>query len=87
MQVQEYPLQWTVQFRFKDIQFHYKEGAIPQDAPTKVFLQDRVFILFLDMQKNSVWGNSTTMEATNLKHRNPVSAAVRRFLHLCQNNT
>ena len=38
----------TVQFRFKDIQPHDKEGVIPQDAPAEVFLQSRTVTLFLD---------------------------------------
>ena len=64
------------------MQFHDKEGVIPHDAPTKVFLQAQTVTLFLDTQKNSVWGESTTMETTDLNHGNPVSAAARRFLHL-----
>ena len=83
MQVDKDPLTMTeVQFRFKDMQFHDKEGVIPHDAPTKVFLQAQTVTLFLDTQKNSVRGKYTTMEATNLKHGNTVSAAAWRFLHL-----
>ena len=67
---------WTFQFILKYMQFHEKEGVIPHNAPTKVFLQSRVVTLFLDTQKNIVRGKSTTMEATDLKHRNPISAAV-----------
>ena len=66
------------------MQFHELEGVIPNDAPAKVFLQYRAVTLLLDTQKNSVWGEYTTVEATNLEHRNPVSAAAQRFLHLHQ---
>ena len=31
----------TVQFRFKDMQFHDKDGVISQEAPAKVFIQSR----------------------------------------------
>ena len=63
---------WTFQFILKYMQFHEKEGFIPHDAPAKVFLQVRAVTLFLDMQKNSARSESTTMEATDPKHRNPV---------------
>ena len=52
----------------------------------KVFLQAYAVALFLDTQKNSVWVESTTMEATNLEHGNPVSAAAWHFLYLRQHN-
>ena len=68
------------------MQFHEKEGVIPHDAPTKVIIQARAVTLFLDTQKNSVRGDSTTMEVTDLKQGNPVSAAAQRFLHLRQHN-
>ena len=68
--------------RFKYINFHEKEGVIPHNNPTKVFLQSRAVTLFLYTQKNSVRGESTTMEATDLGHGNPVSATAWRLLHL-----
>ena len=52
---------WTIQFQFKYMQFHEKEGVIPHDAPAKVFLQSRAVTLFLDTQKKNVRGESTTM--------------------------
>ena len=68
------------------MQFPNKEGVITQDVPTKVFLQAWSVTFFLDTQKNSVRGKSTTMEATDLEHGNPVSAEARRFLRLQQHN-
>ena len=67
----------TVQSCFKDMQFHEKEGVIPYKYPTKVFLQARTVTIFLDTQKNNIMYESTTMEATDLDHGNPVSAAAR----------
>ena len=64
------------------MKFHDKEGFIPYNSPAKVFLQSQAVNLFLYMQKNIVKGESATMEATNLKHINLVSAAALRFLHL-----
>ena len=68
--------------------YYEKEGAIPHDAPAKVFLQARVVTLFLDTRKNSIQSKSTTMEATDLEQGNPVSAAAAAwsFLHLRQHN-
>ena len=56
------------------MQFQEKEGVIPHDALGKVFIQARAVTLFLDTQKNSVRGEFTTIEATDLKNRDPVSA-------------
>ena len=52
---------WTVQLLFKYMHFNEKEGVIPHDTPTKVFLQARSVTLFLDTQKNSVRGESATI--------------------------
>ena len=49
----------------KEMKFHYKEGVILYNAPDKVFIWDQEVTPFLDTQKNSVRGESTTMEATN----------------------
>ena len=72
----------TVQFRFRDLQFHDDQGVIPFDAPDARFLAALAVTLFLDTQKNSVRGESSTMEATGLPHGDPVVAAAQRFLHL-----
>ena len=76
----------TTQFRYRDLQFHNAEGVIPGDAPDHVFLSATAVTLFLDTQKNCVRGESTSMEATGLKHGDSVKAAARRFLHLRTNN-
>ena len=68
------------------MQFHEKEDVLSHDSPTKVFLRSQAVTLFLDIQKNSIWGKFTTMEAIDLGHGNPVSAAAQRFLHLLQHN-
>ena len=73
---------WTVQFRLKEFQFQNTYRVIPHGAPSNTFLYARAITLFLDTQKNSVRDESTTMEATDLAHGDPVSAAARRFLHL-----
>ena len=77
---------WTAQFRFKEMQFHEKEGVTPHDSPAKVFLQAWAIKLFLDTQKNSIRSKSTNMGETDSKHRNLVSAAARSFLHIHQHN-
>ena len=73
----------TVQFRLKDLKLHNTDRVIPHDAPSETILCARDVTLFLDMQKNSIWGESTTMEATDITHGVPASAAARRFLYLC----
>ena len=76
----------TIQFLFQDIQFYNEEVAIQQEVPDKHFLYTCAVTLFLNTQKNFVRGESTTMDATDLKHRNSVSVAARRFLHLQKNS-
>ena len=72
----------TTQYRMQEIQFHNQAGIIPKDDPDKIFLAADAVTLFLDTQKNSVRGESVTMEATRLQHGDPVVAAARRFIHL-----
>jgi hypothetical protein len=72
----------TVQFRMQDMQFRDELGILPLSAPSSRFLRAHSITLFLDTQKNSVRGESVTMEANDLPHGNPVAAAARRFLHL-----
>ena len=62
-------------------------GFIAHDAPSKTFLCARSVTLFLDTQNNSVRGKSTTLEATDLDHVDPVSAAAQRFLHLLSHHS
>ena len=76
----------TFQLRLKDLQFHNAYGFIPHNAPSKTFLCAWVITLFLDTQNNSVWGESTAMEATNLTHGGPISAADQHILHLCSHH-
>ena len=71
-----------VQFRIKDLQFNYAYRFIPHDSSSNTFLCDGDITLFLDIQKNSVRGESTTMEAINLAHGDTISAVDLRFLHL-----
>ena len=59
------------------------DGVIPQNSPSKTFLCAQAITLFLDMKKNNIWDESTTTEATDLAHGEPVSTAARHFLHLC----
>ena len=72
----------TTQFRLHDIQFQDTRGTIPFDAPASRFLQALVVTLFLDTQKNSVRGESISMENTCLPSGCPVTACSRCFLHL-----
>ena len=72
----------TTQFRLRDMQFQDTQGTIPFDAPDSHFLQALVVTLFLDTQKNSVRGESISMENTCLPLGYPVMACARRFLHL-----
>ena len=76
----------TVQFFLKDSQFHNAYWFIPHNAPYKTSLHDQSINLFLEMYKNSIWGESTTMEATNFAHGDPVFAVARRFFHLCSHH-
>lgn len=76
----------TVQFRYKDMQFHDAQGIIPHDAPDEVFLAAWAVTLFLDTQKNCVRGESSTMEATGIPFGCPVVASAHRYLHLRQHN-
>ena len=64
-----------VQFRIKDLQFNYAYRFIPHDSSSKTFLCAGAITLSLDIQKNSLRYESTTMEATNLGHGDPISAA------------
>ena len=63
-----------VQFRLQDMQFNDAGGVVSQDVPDKHFFCARDFTLSLNTHKNFVQGESTTMEATNLEHGNPVSS-------------
>ena len=64
------------------MQFQGTQGTIPFDAPDSCFLQALVVTLFLDTQKNSVTGESISMENTCLPSVCPVTACARRFIHL-----
>ena len=66
-----------------DLQFHDADRFILHDAPSKTFICAQAVTLFLYTQNNTVQGESTTMEATDLSHSDLVSAAAWRFLHLC----
>ena len=56
----------TTQFRLRDIQFQDICGTIPFDAPDYRLLNILVVTLFLDTQKNYIWGESIYMEKTHL---------------------
>ena len=62
------------------MQFHNAVGVIPGDTTDKEFLDARATALFLNIQKDYVRCESTTMETTGLKHADAVSAAARRFM-------
>ena len=47
-----------VQFRIKDFQFHYADGVVPHNAPSKTFLRAWAITLFLYIQKDSIQGKS-----------------------------
>ena len=72
----------TKQFRLHYMQFQDTGGTLPFDAPDSRFLQALVVNFFLDTQKNSVRGESISMENTCLPSGCPVTACARRFLHL-----
>ena len=76
----------TTQFRLRDIQFQDAYGAISFDALASRFLNALVVTFFLDTQKNSVRGESISMENTHLILGCPVVAFARRFLDLRDNN-
>ena len=76
----------TVQSHLKDLQFHDADGVISHNDPPKTVLCAWAVNLFLDMHNNSVQDKSTTTEATNLNHSDPISAADWRFLHLCSHH-
>ena len=79
--------QRTVQFRFKDLQFHDKHVIIPQDTPDYIFIFTKAVTLFLDTQKNFIQGESSTMETTGVLHGDPVLDVVCRYIHLWDNHT
>ena len=64
------------------MQFQDTRGTIPFDAPDSRFIQSLVVTFFLDTQKNSVRGESISIENTYLPLGCPVMACARRFLHL-----
>ena len=76
----------TTQFCFWDMQFHNAAGIIPGDVLDQDFLDAWAITLFLDTQKNYIQVESTSMEATGLKHGDAVSAAARRFIYLLSNS-
>ena len=71
-----------VQFQLQDMQFNNADRVIPHESPSKNFLYARDLTLFLDTQKNIIRCKSTTMEATDLAHSDPISAAAWHFLRL-----
>ena len=64
------------------MQLQDTQGTIHFDAPYSHFLQALVVTLFLVTQKNSVRGESISMENTCLPLGCPVMSCARRFLHL-----
>ena len=77
----------TIQFCIKDFQFNDADGVVPHNSSSKTSLCVRAVTLFLDIQNNSVQGDSTTMEDTNLAHGDPISTVARRFPHLCSHHS
>ena len=72
----------TVQFLFRNLQLHNKNGIIPHNAPSKLLIRTSDISLFPDTHKNCLQGYATTMEATYLDRGNPLSSAARHFLCL-----
>ena len=68
------------------MQLHEADNVIPLDAAANVFRAALVITLFLNTQNNCVRGESSTMEATDLLHGDPVPTCVRRYLHLQKEN-
>ena len=64
------------------MQFHDGQVIMPHDAPDLVFLAVWAVMLFLDTQKNSVRGKSSTMKATGDAFVHPVVASAHHYLHL-----
>ena len=64
------------------MQFHDASGILPIDAPVLRIRRSKVVTLYLDTQKNSVRGESITMEATGIAFGCAVGAAAERFLNL-----
>ena len=76
----------TTQFRLRGIQFQDVHGAIPFDSPDSRFLNVLVVTLFLYTQKNSVCGESISIELTRLLLSCPMVACARSFIHLRNND-
>ena len=72
----------TTQFRFCDLEFHDASGILPFDAPALRIRRSVAMTLYLDTQKNSIRGESITMEATGINVGCAVGVAAERFLHL-----
>ena len=72
----------TKQFRFCDLQFHGASGILTFDAPVPRIRWATAVNLYLDTQKNSIRGDSITMEATEIIFGCAVGAAAEPFLHL-----
>ena len=71
-----------VQFHYKDMQFHDQQSSILHNAPDSEFFDTWADTLFVDIQKNSVQGEYSTMEATGVPDGDPVVAAAHMYLHL-----
>ena len=77
----------TVQFRYKDMQFHAQRDILPQDEPVSEFLATWSDTFFLDTQKNLVRGEYLTMEATGVPNGDPPVAVAHRYFHLRHHDT
>ena len=64
----------TTHFRLRDMQFHDAWVILPFQSSAQKFRQITVVTFFLDTQKNSVWGESISMESTCLDFGCPVRA-------------
>ena len=72
----------TTQFRFRDLQFHDASGILHFYASALCIRQATEVTLYLDIQKNSIRGESITMEEAGITFGCTVGAAAERLLHL-----
>ena len=73
---------WTVHLYSKKVQLYNNNVIIYHDVSNHTFLSIWDVTLFIDTQKNSIHGESSTMKATGIIYVNPVTVVARCYLHL-----
>ena len=66
----------------KKVQLYNNNAIIYHDVSNHTFLSIWDVTLFIDTQKNSIHGESSTMKATGIIYVNPVTVVARCYLHL-----